>query len=420
MRNLLVKKNAGTATFWMFSGNALFAGFQILNMVGLARLGNAEQVGQFTLGLAISAPIMLLFNLGLRTLVTTDSRHLHPFTHYQRLRYFTTVAGFTVTLLAGYLFASDPTLLSVVALLALAKSFENQSDLYYGALQRAESHIYIVRSLILRGFLGFASLTTVYALTHDLVMAVAAYALSWGAACFLFDRRVTSRRVHEPADTAAPRWADLKPIVYMGIPLGISALVTNINLSLPRLFISETWGLHEVGIFSAMAYLVSIGSLLMNSAGQAASARLARYYAAADVKSFCVLTGKFLLFAFTCGLMALAGAFLLGRYVLLMIFGPEFAAEHHVFTLLCAGAPFIYMNSIMGYVMAATRRNHYLLAVQCGIISVMATMLTLFLPLMGLPGAALSIGTAAFSGNCFFAVLMGLILQRKLRQRQIA
>src|SRR5438552_2838114 len=57
---------------WVLSGNLLYSACQWGIVVALAKLGSPKQVGEYALGLAVSAPIMLFANLQLRALMASD------------------------------------------------------------------------------------------------------------------------------------------------------------------------------------------------------------------------------------------------------------------------------------------------------------------------------------------------------------
>src|SRR5690606_40180926 len=58
---------------WTLAGNIVYAGCQWAMLVVLARLGRAEMVGQFALGLAITGPVLMCTNLNLRSVPATDA-----------------------------------------------------------------------------------------------------------------------------------------------------------------------------------------------------------------------------------------------------------------------------------------------------------------------------------------------------------
>ena len=110
-------------------GYAVYVGCQWGMLVVLAKLGNPEMVGRFALGLAITAPIVLFANLGLRPYQATDAKQRYAFGEYLALRLLTTAAAFLVVvgvvLATGYGWETA----LVVAGVGLAKCFEAMSGI---------------------------------------------------------------------------------------------------------------------------------------------------------------------------------------------------------------------------------------------------------------------------------------------------
>ena len=96
--------------------------------MALAKLSSATAVGQFALGLAVTAPIFLFSNLNLRAVLATDTGDEFPFRAYLRLRLLTTTAalGLAIVLAAVY----RPETAAFIALVAVAKTVESVSDVY--------------------------------------------------------------------------------------------------------------------------------------------------------------------------------------------------------------------------------------------------------------------------------------------------
>jgi nitrate reductase gamma subunit len=76
----------GVSVFWTLSGYAVYMACQWAMLILVVRLGSPEKVGEFSLGLAISAPVILFTNLGLRRLQVTDAARRFTFADYFGLR----------------------------------------------------------------------------------------------------------------------------------------------------------------------------------------------------------------------------------------------------------------------------------------------------------------------------------------------
>ena len=87
-------------------GNVVYGGCQWGILIVLAKLGSPEMVGQFSLGLAVVAPVIMLANLQLRAVQATDAKGEYLFGHYLGLRLITTALAVVVVVgvvaVAGY------------------------------------------------------------------------------------------------------------------------------------------------------------------------------------------------------------------------------------------------------------------------------------------------------------------------------
>lgn len=75
---------------WTFAGNVVYGACQWGMLVVLAKLGSPEIVGQFTLGFAVTAPVLMFTNLQLRLVQATDAKHQYLFGDYCGLRLIST------------------------------------------------------------------------------------------------------------------------------------------------------------------------------------------------------------------------------------------------------------------------------------------------------------------------------------------
>nr|MBA3276772.1 oligosaccharide flippase family protein [Chloroflexia bacterium] len=308
----------GSNVAWTISGNVGYAVCQWLILVALAKLGSPEHVGQFALGLGLTAPVMLLSNLNLRAVQATDTRNDHPFDDYVRLRIATTAAALLVCLgiVAFASLALDTAL--VVAFVALAKASESISDVYYGRLQKHERMERVARSMLTRGILSLAVMTILVWATDSVVWGSLGLFLTWLAVLVGYDIRFQGqdRVAFGNALRHSWRWRDLKPLLplaWLALPLGIVQMLISLNVNVPRFFIQAVAGEHELGIYSAIAYVTIAGSTVVAAVGQAVSPRLARFHAERDRAAFIGLLGKLAIFFTACCAVSVAIVLVAGR-----------------------------------------------------------------------------------------------------------
>ena len=117
---------------WVLSGSLIYSLCQWGLLVTIAKFGTAKLLGQFALGLAISAPIVMFTNLQLRAVEATDTRNQYQFGDYLGLRLAMTFIFMIMVI--GIISFSDYQIQTKLVVLgvALFKSIETLSDIVYG------------------------------------------------------------------------------------------------------------------------------------------------------------------------------------------------------------------------------------------------------------------------------------------------
>ena len=373
---------------WILVGTVGYALAQWGVLISLARLGTAEMVGQFALGLAVVTPITLLCRLSLRAVVATDAANDYPFGTYLGLRVMTTVVSLAVIgvviLVAGY--RLDVALLIVV--LGAAKGFEGLSELAYGLLQKHERMSHIGVSLLARGVISFVAATIALWSTGSVIGVAAGMAAGWLVWLFAYDlRKAGAFATMRPTFAKQQLWS----LTRLAFPLGLVALLLSLSGNLPRYFIERFHGEAELGVFAALAYLMVVGTTATGALGQSAGPRLARYFATARPAAFVSLLRRLVLVAFVLGLAAVAGAAVLGRQVIELVYGPLYAEEHVLLVWLMVAAMVGYVASIFGFAITAQRRFTQQVWLFGGVVAVQTVACSLLVPGGGSEGAAIAL-----------------------------
>jgi O-antigen/teichoic acid export membrane protein len=412
---------------WSLTGNVLYALTQWGMVVVLAKLGTPEMVGQFALGLAVTAPVIMFTNLNLQVVQATDARNHYRFQDYLSLRFVTTTVA--LLLILGLVFVADYRLETalVILLMGLAKAFEAVSDIFYGLLQKHERMDRVAKSMILKGILSLSTLAIVVYFTNSLVWGVISLAFVWATVLFGYDTysgahiltilpQTTDKVIlldsTKPASLLRPTWAPhiLARLAWLALPLGLVMALISLNMNIPRYFVNGYLGEHELGIFAAIAYIMVAGQLAVTALGQSTSSRLARYYAAYDGVAFRTLLFKLLCITALLGVTGVLIALVAGEQVLMVFYGPEYAESADVFVWLMAAAGISYMSSILGYGMTAARYFQIQLPL-FGFVGFISTVLCfLLVPTAGLQGAAMALLVAAVVQLCGSLAIVGYAL----------
>ena len=386
---------------WTFAGNIVYAASQWGVLVVLAKLGSPEIVGQFTLGLAVTAPVFMFTNLQLRAVQATDARQEYLFSDYLALRLIGTglalLAIATITIAAGYRLETS----LVILCMAIAKAFESISDVFFGLIQQHERMDRIAVSLIIKGPLSLLLLGMGIYLTGSVLGGVVGLALAWAFVLVGYDIRIGASILKAlPLTSPVPlrprfSWKILSKLVWLALPLGFVMMLISLNTNIPRYFIERYLGERELGIFAAMAYLMVAGDMVVSALAQSATPRLAKYYATGNRAAFFTLLLKLTGIAALPGLGGVAVALVAGKQILTLLYKPEYAQYADVFVLLMVAAGINYTFAFLGYGRTAAR--YFLIQVPLSFLVTSASAIACFwsIPNIGLRGAALALIVAA-------------------------
>jgi O-antigen/teichoic acid export membrane protein len=404
---------------WTLWGNSVSATCQWGMMIALAKIGTPDLVGQYALALAISAPVMLFSNLQLRAVQATDVGDEYHFGDYLSVRLWTTAAASLVMLGAalwgGYQLS---TILAILGI-TLWKGVDGISDVFYGFLQRHERMDTIARSMLVRGPLSLAVLAAGVQATARMWPGVLGATLVSAAVLLLYDlpasRRVLRISVRPsqagpPASFFTPEWRPMyiRKLIWSAIPLGTVAMCISLQINMPRYFIEHHFGEAEVGIFSALAYVLWAGDLVVNALGQALTPRLAKLYHSGAVGKFRALMLKLLIIAAVGGCAGVLAGSVFARQVLDFLYRPEYARNLDVFRILLVSAAPAYLATFLSYGLTAARMFWVQLPLSALSMLTIAGLCLWLVPTGGLRGAA----DAVLVTSTVRVAAFGLILLR--------
>lgn len=380
-------------SFWIVLGMGIYTITQWGILVLLARLGSAEDVGRFGLGLAISAPVVLVFGLQLRLVIATDTFNDYDFSDYLTLGIITSVLGFmfvsSITWGLGYRGEK----LLVIVLIGVAKSVETIIEICIGLYQKCERMGNIAASYIIRGTLGLLAMTIVFWSTRSLVWTVAAMAIVWLLFLVLYESRRASLFAHLKLST---NFRKIRILLVRSSPLGLSVGLICLCANLPKYFIEHYLGDTELGYFVAMTWFVLAFAKLVDSIGHAASPRLAKYYVEHRV-SYVRLLLKLTVVAVILGGSGIFFTIVAGKWFLALLYGEDYAKYSYVLVWLFVAGTVSYIFSMFDKaIVAAQHFRLRFLVIVLGTIT-MAVSCYLLVPRFGLTGGATAKIAAAIS-----------------------
>ena len=396
----------GVSVGWTLGGYAAYMACQWAMLVVVARLGSPETVGQFALGIAFSAPVILFTNLGLRRLQVADAAGRFAFADYFGLRLLT--SGLALGAIAAIAFASgySRATAGVILAMGLAKAVEAASDAVHGVLQKAERMDLIAGALLLRGITGVAGLAGGMLATHRLSDGLLGMAAGWTAVLCLYDLPRAAAILS--SGDVRPRWRPgvLGRLAWRALPLGLVTTLGALMATVPCVMIEKYRGAAELGIYTALAYAFSASHRVMTAMSEAASARLARHHAAGRRSAFLGVLSRLLFLAVAGGLAAVAVAAVAGKPLLTFVYGPVYGARADLLVDLMIAATAGGLGVVLDYAMTAMGRLRIQPVLHGTALVLLGVLCARLLPTMELRGAVLALGSVAvLQGLASFAAV---------------
>jgi len=397
----------------VLSGNVLYYACQWSIVIALAKLGTPEQLGEYALGMAIAAPLLLFANLQLRAVIASDVKDQFTLAQYFTFRLASLVPALLVIAAAGAASGSNWRRGAVVFLVGFAQTVDYFAETYYGWMQKHSRLDRMAQSLVMKGPLALGVLCAAMYFTHSVVWAVLGLAagrlvifLGWDTRLGFTGENSSPFRLDWDFLRLHRSQAPLFSLLRLALPLGFISMLGSLSANIPRYFVEAHLGSAELGIFSAIASLLSAGTLVVSAFGQSAFLPVAQACARRDRVAFRTYLTAAAAVGAGLGCAGIAAAAFLGRPILAHLFRPEYGLRQEVFVRLMVAGTVTFAASGAGYVVTAARSLNPqvpMLAVAAAagfIVSAWA------IPKFGLDGAADAVLAAAivqFAGTALIA-----------------
>jgi O-antigen/teichoic acid export membrane protein len=362
-----------SSTTWMLAGNILLMGMRWAIVPLLAKFTTTATVGQFGWAVAVCLPTITFCRFGLRILQTTDARDEITFSDYLGFSILSTLVALAIIGgLAAFNGYNAQTMILVLAV-GIWNAVESISDAFAGLFQRRERMDLVAKSYILQALAMGALVTLALATTQEMLLAIAALIAAGVLRLVTFELPLAKRLLRAsvpgfvPGNTRLPHsspltiwprlsWQGFKRIVVFGAPLAVVTLLMAYMTSVPRYILKDALGDAPLGIFVALFALANVQTMITLSVSQSLSSRLAISYVKKHLVEFRRLVLKASLFAATLGILGLIISLGCGKWLLAVIYKPEYAAEISTFQILLLAGMVAALGNIVGTAVTSMRR----------------------------------------------------------------
>ncbi|MET3319934.1 UNVERIFIED_ORG: O-antigen/teichoic acid export membrane protein [Peribacillus simplex] len=378
----------------VFMGSSIFMVSQFLIIIILARLGNAEIVGEFGLVLAITGPVYMFFTFQIRNAITSENSSV-KLSDYAGVVVLNSLLATITSLVICLITKTDLSVTYLVVIYLFAKNIQLVSELIYGYFQHKEDLHVVGLSNFMKGILSALLFFVFYYFGNNILLATFSIGLSWLLVLLFYDipkmhigrnYRSILIKVFLPNKIMS-----ISSLYKLLIPLGLISLLYSLNTNISRYFITYYMDTEMLGYFTACSYLMIAGNTFVGAIGQSFCNRLARYNNQQTKDNFKNLFYKLVIFGISLGLISTFLSFIFGKVILSTLFGSEYIKYSSLLTLLMVATIFRYPSEFMGYATIATKtyKNELPQLIFMLIVTVICSFI--FVSKFGLYGSALTL-----------------------------
>jgi O-antigen/teichoic acid export membrane protein len=384
---------------WTAVGSVFYNLCQFCLFVALAKLGSTEMAGQYTIGLAVTAPVMIFFGSNLRAIIVSDVHRECSIGGYLTFRLLSLAMAIctisTIVLMRGFRFETA----LIIMMVCVAKSIESISAIFFGYFQQNERMDQIAISRIAKGILSILFFVAGLWFSGSVLGGVIGLIVAWMSTLLFFDipRSVVlaNHRVayqHAPMEWFRPAWntQQLKKLFILSLPIGITVMLVSLSANIPRYFVEAWQGESALGIFGPISYFMVLGNEIVMALGQSAAPRMARFYVYKERSAIIHLLLRQKAIGAVFGVLGVALAALAGPWVLSLAFGPEYAQYGNVFLLLMMTSGINLVSSFSRMFLTSARAFWIQIPVRVCSAATMAICCWVLVPSQGITGAAVA------------------------------
>ncbi|MCK1722060.1 hypothetical protein [Bradyrhizobium sp. 141] len=370
----------------LLGGMTTYSAGQWLMVSLLAHLGGPGPVGQLSLALSLVTPLAVLSSLSSRMLLQMDPRRDGDlFRDYWHLRLATTVIFFIVIIGIVMWRRDDVSLTLSILFVTLFRGVENVSDVLCGLAQNRDDQNILSMSLFYRGLGTVVPFVVVYLATNSLPSALASVAAAW--ALVAFNDWWRTRAWHGRLMPIAHR--QIVGLARRSLPIGLSVFLSGFSIVVPRLMLESYEGVEALGIFSALTYTITLGNLFVGSISNSMLRNVATYWQDGDTKAFfrVILKSSAVLMGMCAVGITLAAVF--GKWILLVLYGPQFTSYTTLFTGVAIAASFVLLAGLWAYLVIGTNSAYFQLWSNVAIVAAALGSSYMLIPRFGIWGAVI-------------------------------
>jgi O-antigen/teichoic acid export membrane protein len=336
---------------WALGGNLVYALSQWLIITIIARNGSGEDLGIYSLGLAITAPIVLFFSFQLRTIVATDTKNDFSFSQYLGGRITHLTLSFILIVPIAILYSDNNKTIIIIIIMGIIKYVEALSDICMGYFQKIGKIDLIGKSQFYRGLTTSVIMCLLYIYTQNLIISCLGLLIVMLLRYIYYDIKNL-----KPLTVFKPIFGQSSiTLMIMTFPLGAASLISSLNTNIPRYFLDYFGGVEEVGVFSALYYVLIAGNMVLTPISLLAAPKIADAYNKDSVSTFIKINVKLASLVSLIFLFFFVIVLFKGELIITILYGEEYSKYVDEFIVISFSLLFAFVTTFFALSTVAAR-----------------------------------------------------------------
>ncbi|WP_373893848.1 lipopolysaccharide biosynthesis protein [Virgibacillus sp. CBA3643] len=392
---------------WFLVGNLSYAIMQWLILIIIIKFSGSYDAGLYSLGLAISSPILIFFNLQLRNQQAVEMRGKYSFADFFYVRLFTSVIAIIFIISIIFIIYGTNFILIFVGILKFVDSF---FDLIYGRYHQLNRTDIIGKIQFLRTSTTLPLLFITFLITDSLLISLLTLNLLWFVIIFSLYCYGSYVKTLNMSFNDINK-SKIKTLVRDSLPLGASGTMVSLMPNIPKYLIQYYIGTNALGIYTAIITLISSVRLFINSVTQFFLNRMSKYLLSNDSNKYNQIMKKQLLISLGIILLLVAIFIPFGELILTTVYTPEYKNYLDLFYLFLGAHILLVISSILLNGLFAQKQYKIQLYINALSIILQVILGIIFITHMGIEGIALAMGVT----YCTQLIITSLIYIKRTR-----
>lgn len=323
---------------WNTFGSVFYSICQWIITILVVHIADFEVAGYLSLAMTMSSSFSAISLFSMRNYQVSDVKGEFATRQYVNSRIWTCVLAFVACALFAFWGNSLYQVLCIDAFM-LIRVAEALVDVLHGVNQKYDRYDYIGISFTIRGIITVVGFVVGLIVTNDLLITLIVIAVLNLFAAIVYDVRKTNQLEH----LEMALWDKRIPVLLKNcLPLVLIMFCLSLQNLIPKKILEFYYGAEQLGIYSSIASPTLIIQVFSSVVFSPFLPMFSRIYYNGEIKIFRKLLHKTYLMLVVLTAVVTAGAMLLGRIGLTILFGKEILEYYHLFM------PIVYCTLLTG------------------------------------------------------------------------